>query len=801
MKIAPQNIKLLVLALFAILTVIHLAPLSFHPASALNDTQDCLLNTWIISWDQGQFFRNPLKLFSANILYPYKDTLRFSEHLFPQAVASLPVRILGGNPVLVHNFIFFLGVLLNGYAMFLLVRYLVRDDIAAVASGVIFAFGSYQMQHLAHIQLFSSWLIPLAFLYLLRFFDDKNLKNSVLFSLFFTLQALACIYYGLFFIAILALAVPLFFLIHRNKIDRRLIMRLGLPLVPALGILLVFSLPYLSLFKDYNFQRDLEKGADLAAYLAAPPRNLVWGNLTSFLGTAESFLFPGLLTILLAAAAFLHEKGRPVRMIPRTWKILFIVLILGSLAFTALTALSSGFDIGLGPLRVSSHNASKPAFITLFLLLAFCVFTFILSLKKESGGKPPIVALLGLLFFWALFLSFGKEPAFLNRSPFAGSIPSGMIAPFTWFYNLVPGFKGIRVPDRFAVFVLFSLAVMAGFGAAAVLTRVSKRGLKLGLASLLIIILNIEFLTAPQTLVRIPSPQDIPPVYAWLKAQPDEEAVMEVPPFPSISNESVFMYFSLFHGKKLVNGYSGFLPPATLYIRNYFRAFPSWGCFDILKKLGVRRLIVHGGAWDARRTEIIKYRLDTQFRSDLKPVETFRSRFEKLGGLARYFREDWVYEVSPPEKSEKTPLREKEIPPERWTIKAGLASELLPQIRDGDLTKGWTTVRGRKTDDYLLIEFEQPETASRLTLHLGTKPYDFAQDFKVAVSEDGKIWEMAQKCYSPGEFALDLIRSPRSPVQTIYLDPKPIRFIKIAHVGNDRKYPWSVAEIDVFGLE
>ncbi|OGD24522.1 MAG: hypothetical protein A2Y69_08070 [Candidatus Aminicenantes bacterium RBG_13_59_9] len=801
MKTARPNIKLIVLGLFALLTILHLAPLSFHPASALNDTQDCLLNTWIMAWDQGQLFRHPLKLFSANVFFPNQDPLRFSEHLFPQALASLPVRALGGSPVLAYNFVFFLGVLLNGYVMFLLVRHLVRDDAAAIIGGVIFAFGSYQMQHLAHVQLSSSWLIPMAFLYLLRFFEDKRLKNSVLFSLFFTLQALACVYYGLFFIAVLALAVPLLLLIHRNKIDRPFLARLTLPAIPALGVLLVFSLPYFSLFKSYGFRRELEKGADLAAYLAAWPRNIVWGDFLSPLGASESFLFPGLLTILLAAAAFLQGPGRPVKLIPRAWKYFFAVSVSAGLAITAISVLFSGIDLSLGQLRISIHNSSKPAFITLFSLLAFCLVLFIRALKEDPDGKTPIIALLGLVLFWALFLSFGEEPAFLNRSPFAGSIPVGAVSPFAWFYDLVPGFKGIRVPDRFAVFVLFSLAALAGFGAAAVFSRMTGRGAKSVLASALIVFLNVEFLTIPQKQVLVPAPRDIPPVYAWLKAQPGDQAIMEVPPFPSISNESIFMYFSLFHGKKLVNGYSGFLPPATIYIRDYFRTFPSWGCYDILKKLGVRHLVVHAGAWDPHRAEIVKDMLDTQSRTDLRPVTTFRSGFDKLGSLSRYFREDWIYEVIPPAGEGNPRRQESKIPAGRWAAKASLSLGLLPQIKDNDLGTGWTTIRGRKTDDYLLIEFSQPERPTRVALQLGNKPYDFAQDLKVAVSEDGNIWEVARKCYSPGEFALDLVRSPRSPVQTIYLDPKPVRFIKIAQVGNNRSQPWSVAEIDIFGIE
>jgi formylglycine-generating enzyme required for sulfatase activity len=48
------------------------------------------------------------------------------------------------------------------------------------------------------------------------------------------------------------------------------------------------------------------------------------------------------------------------------------------------------------------------------------------------------------------------------------------------------------------------------------------------------------------------------------------------------------MYLSLFHGKSTLNGYSGFIPYSSDYIRAVFADFPSWGAIDILQKLNVK---------------------------------------------------------------------------------------------------------------------------------------------------------------------------------------------------------------------
>jgi len=75
------GINLLVLLFFILLSIIMLWPLPLHMADAFVSHVDPLLNTWIFDWDTYQLFKDPLHLFDANIFFPLKNTLAFSEHM------------------------------------------------------------------------------------------------------------------------------------------------------------------------------------------------------------------------------------------------------------------------------------------------------------------------------------------------------------------------------------------------------------------------------------------------------------------------------------------------------------------------------------------------------------------------------------------------------------------------------------------------------------------------------------------------------------------------------------------------
>lgn len=783
---SKKKVSLWVLILFVVLTFVHLLPLSLHPDRSVSDTSDSLLNNWILSHERHKLFTSPLELFQANIFYPYTNTLTYSEHLLPQALISLPVGFVFKNPILAYNFVFLLAYFLNGYVMYFFIRYLTKNQLAAIACGIMFAFNTYNFNHITHLQLLYAWPIPLSFLFLHKYFEDGQLKNSALFSLCFTLQALCCVYYGLFTISILIMVLPVFLFLYRKKINISFLLKLGVPLAFAGSLLLVFSLPYLSLFKTFGFQRGLTKGADLVNYLAVNPHNVFLARFLNSLGRHEYFLCPGIAALLIAAF-FLWKKRQLfyVKTKILRWTAFAIVLI--DTSIIVLIHLTGGFALDLGLFRLSAHNTAKPTF-TLFtvggIILLVSFFKYVLKKEEETTQENKNVFLYAMLFAWSLLLSFGS---------------SFISLPFQWFYNNFPGFKGIRVPSRYAIFVIFALTVLSGYGIRLMKSYMKRKRIEAWVGIALVLFLNLEYLSIPQRIRFVPVKNDIPPTYHWLSERSRDATIVELPFHYPISKDAIYMYFSIFHQKKMVNGYSGFIPPAILYIRKMFLAFPSWACLDILRALGVDYVILHKKMWREQEAERMLKSTQENFAEDFKLEKKYQYSFKKSNDLSDQWGEDFILQVISSER-EKIPEERatyREIPPELWELSSNRRADLLPHLKDNNMETRWTSEREKTTGDYLLLEFKEPTRVDKVSLFQGSFSFDYALRIRVDVSSDGDKWRSYHRLFSPGEFVKKLVYSPLNLVQNIDLPGEEIKFLRIVQVGDEKTFWWSVAELKV----
>ena len=91
-------------ALYVLLTLLLTYPLSLKPdRTVLAHYPDDELLMWVLAWDAHAFARQPLSLFDANIFYPQRRALAYSENLIGIAVFAAPVLWRTGNPVLALN--------------------------------------------------------------------------------------------------------------------------------------------------------------------------------------------------------------------------------------------------------------------------------------------------------------------------------------------------------------------------------------------------------------------------------------------------------------------------------------------------------------------------------------------------------------------------------------------------------------------------------------------------------------------------------------------------------------------------
>ncbi len=782
-----------VLLFFALSAFVQLLPLSLHPADSLNDAWDCLLNTWILGWDQHQLGRAPLHLYEANVFFPNRQTLSYSETLLPLALLSWPVAAVTKNPILAYNFIFFLSCLLNAYAMFLLVRHLTGRTLSGVMAGLIFAFSATLMQQITHLQLVAAWFIPLALLQLHHFFEKGRLKHSALFALFLMLQALTCVYYGLFFLSLLPLILAVMLLLNRKKVSLSFLLKLGVPLLAAGLILLVFSLPFFSLFRDYNFERGLEYGADLQNYLAVPPPNLLLGKLLEPLGSYEYFLFPGIGAVLLAGI-YMLAKARRFKDMPRWMKRAGLILCGLPALLAAILLLNKGFKLKLGSLPLTLTNPAKQAYAFMIIAGLFLIVAFIFHLAKN---KPPAETR-GASFLYIFMLYGGLAMSWGAGLSLRGSHAFAHLTPFAWFYDHVPGFKGIRVPSRYAVFVILAVAVLAGWGLDFLWRKLKPRALRVALAALLLLAVNAEYLCLPQRLMSFPVGRDIPPTYLWLAEQKGDFAVIELPMSGDIIHEAGYMYFSLFHKKKIMNGYSGFIPPTADFVHELFQDYPSRASLDLLQNLGIKYVIFHANRLRPLKAQEARDRMREVCADALREVRTFTYRLRKPSALDKYLGDDTVYEVLPGPARPPSPGPEEEVPASSWRAESDLDPADLEKLKDGRLDTIWTTGRPKDRGETLLLDFNEPIPLSRLSLSPGATAQHAAGNLVAYGSMDGIKWSIAIPGFLSGDFFRALLQDPKHPVQDILFSGTPVRYAKIEQTGKSSDWPWSVAELKVF---
>jgi hypothetical protein len=135
------------------------------------------------------------------------------------------------------------------------------------------------------------------------------------------------------------------------------------------------------------------------------------------------------------------------------------------------------------------------------------------------------------------------------------------------------------------------LSIFAGFGALRVLRYCRGKTLQWVAVALMSIVIVGDAWSALQLIPVWKSP---PAIYAMLPA--DSNVVLaELPVLDDPGFNTRFMYFSLWHWKTMVNGYSGYIPSSYSALAPYLREFPRRFSIDALRRTGVTHVILNCG--------------------------------------------------------------------------------------------------------------------------------------------------------------------------------------------------------------
>lgn len=267
------------------------------------DLGDPLFSIWRIAWISHQLPRDPLSLFDANIFFPERLTLTYSDSLIVPALMSAPFFWLGAHPVLIYNLLFLSGFVLSGVTAFLLVRALTGRQDAAIVSGAIFALYPYRFEHYSHLELQMAMWMPLALWGLHRTLASGRLRDGLATGLAYALQTLSSLYYGAFLAAyMVVLGVALW--LGRGRPWRPVGPLVAGALLAAVMIAPVASQYVASkpMMGDRTLQTIETYSAEGPDYLKAHHRTWTYRSW-SFGGHAERQLFPGVTPVVLSAVA------------------------------------------------------------------------------------------------------------------------------------------------------------------------------------------------------------------------------------------------------------------------------------------------------------------------------------------------------------------------------------------------------------------------------------------------------------------------------------------------------------------
>ncbi len=541
-----------ILLLFFLLVALYTYPLILDPARLVPDHHDPSIFAWVMISNAHRLLTAPLALFHGNAFYPHGNTLTYSELLLTPTLTAGPIYYLTGNPLLAYNLTLLLFWALSGWAMFFCAYALTGSLLPALLAGIAFSLSPYRTDYYLEFQMQLSFPIPLAVLFTSRFLERQRGRDLALALLMIWLQALASWYYAI----ILSLALGLFaifFLLLRWDGWRGTTLAKLLTGGGLLGAALTpFAWPYFETHRELNFERGLQEAAnhsaDLLTYLETGVTKLYSFSPTGHI--AETSLFMGFTALALAGISLVWLRRRNHQDTLLRW---------AQRLTTAGTWLClGGLLLAFRPTWIRAIGIRPPRPLAFFVLLLFLALLRLFiegwARTRGQGGERAltqrewIMILLGLgLFFFLLSLGpiihYGRQP--MGRGLFA------------YLYNYLEPLHILRVTTRFGVMVVFALSLLAGFGLQWVMDRLPAHRAR-WLAAALVLALLTEYWSFPLPYIQVDWNR-LPEVYRVLAQDREDVAVLEWP--MDVSNlDARYMFYSLAHWKRLVNGFSGFVP-------------------------------------------------------------------------------------------------------------------------------------------------------------------------------------------------------------------------------------------------
>jgi hypothetical protein len=228
-------------------------------------------------------------------------------------------------------------------------------------------------------------------------------------------------------------------------------------------------------------------------------------------------------------------------------------------------------------LEAPDEESLFPGF-AISVLVLFGIFGAVLSRRLRIGLASGVVV--------CALLSLGvRDVDGWNR----------YLTPYRFLFDFAPGWDGVRTPGRINTLTSLGLALLAGAGVCVVARLLEeRRGARFAhrVAGALVVVILLEGL-GPLAHPRVPTP----PAAVRLEAEPQ----LHLP--AGFLDDLRYSYYTTAGFPPTVNGAGGFDPDGYDALRHEVAGFPDSRSVAVLRKLGVRTVLLHpdaavGSAWE-----------------------------------------------------------------------------------------------------------------------------------------------------------------------------------------------------------
>lgn len=510
-------------------------PLITKINSYYGDDSDYGLVGWMLWYNQNSIITGRIfdqqSYFNSNQFFPLPLSFAYSEQLFVPSLIFAPIYWLSKDLVFSVNYYDLLTFVFTFLSSFYCLNFFVKNKYASLVGAFVFTFNPLTFAHsYGHLQLMNKFFLPPMFLFAYLYIKNPAWKNSLLFFLFFTLNALSSIYFQVFsivFIPIFWLPFLAMQLIRKNVNFFLKFFLTGLIFLVFLPILLYFNLPYLQLSSKEGVVRTTEENAYFSArgidWVSSLNNNLLYGKLVKSLD-------------------FLRQ--------PRE---------------------------GNGSFNYSEHTLS----LNLIAIILFLTGFF--SVRKRTSLFPFVLVLfLSAVFTFGPYFNGWNEKS-STRTVFYYNL-----------YQVSDILRGIRVPSRFQFIFYLPFSLFVAFGAKRLLKLDRRVSVVLfGLIWLFLMLENINTVNFDSTspiLEYINLKKSEKSLLTGLLA---EKNTVHLPLYIEGGFRNVgYLNWSTITGEKIFNGYSGYAPAEWFRIAEQVRTLDK-KALEKFFVLGIDYLVIH----------------------------------------------------------------------------------------------------------------------------------------------------------------------------------------------------------------